>query len=322
MLKIKIIANNVKWKSWPKKLNALYECFEQFNPVFEIEHTKFNDIPFTNYRDDLLGVDPTWYKQNITTKALGYDMVLLVLNNKQWKQPNRARGWRTNNDYGPVELQVGCDENQGFDFVADKYDFKQGFFQLASHEITHGLFMISGQPDTTHYYYDRGELEKAIKSIVLAEDFQISGLQRTINFLLTLLPKPMPKDLLPIVKRKSDEFIKLASAKGYTLRVTSGFRTIAEQNEIYAQGRTKPGKIVTNAKGGESLHNYGVAIDIVDRYQGYDVDWNELGKLGESLGFVWGGRWEGFKDTPHFEMTLGYSLEDFQGKRVDYKKFY
>lgn len=130
-----------------------------------------------------------------------------------------------------------------------------------------------------------------------------------------------PSDLLPLVKRKADEFIELASQKGYTLRVTSGFRSIEEQDQIYAQGRTSPGNIVTNAKGGESLHNYGVAIDIVDRYRGYNVDWNELGELGESLGFEWGGRWAVFVDKPHFEMKKGYELSDFQQGKVNYEVY-
>jgi peptidoglycan L-alanyl-D-glutamate endopeptidase CwlK len=49
--------------------------------------------------------------------------------------------------------------------------------------------------------------------------------------------------------------------------------------------------------------------------------WVMLGNLGKRHGFAWGGDWKGFPDRPHFEMTLGYSLKDFQNKKIDYNKF-
>src|ERR1043165_556102 len=79
-------------------------------------------------------------------------------------------------------------------------------------------------------------------------------------------------------------------------RFTQTLRTFEEQNALYAQGRTKPGQIVTNAKGGQSYHNYGLAIDFAllidkngdgkpdevswDRLKDYDrdnvADWMEV----------------------------------------------
>ena len=65
------------------------------------------------------------------------------------------------------------------------------------------------------------------------------------------------------VKDPVSKFIKRVNEElCIQLRVTQGLRTIAEQDELYAQGRTKPGKIVTNAKGGKSNHNSGLAIDV------------------------------------------------------------
>lgn len=98
-------------------------------------------------------------------------------------------------------------------------------------------------------------------------------------------------------------FLDLAKQEGFDLRITSGLRTIAEQNELYAQGRTKPGKIVTNARGSQSIHTRGLAFDVVDRKRGYEIDWERLGTLGESVGLSWGGRWTSFIDRPHFEKT-------------------
>jgi hypothetical protein len=91
------------------------------------------------------------------------------------------------------------------------------------------------------------------------------------------------------------------------LRVAQALRTVAEQNELYAQGRTKPGKIVTNAKGGESNHNSGLAIDVFIVNCDRTIDLNskvppDVVKIANEEGFEWGGDWKKFKDYPHFEM--------------------
>ena len=88
-----------------------------------------------------------------------------------------------------------------------------------------------------------------------------------------------------------------------------GFRTFAEQNALYAQGRTQPGKIVTNARGGESYHNYGLAVDLVPTVNGRPTwnapakTWEAMGRAGEKQGLEWGGRWKGLVDTPHFQLV-------------------
>ena len=101
--------------------------------------------------------------------------------------------------------------------------------------------------------------------------------------------------------------------------IVSTLRTFAEQDELYAQGRTKPGKRITNAKGGQSLHNYGVAIDfalIIDGktaswedLKDFDgdrkADWMEIVEVFEAAGWEWGGRWKGFVDKPHLQKTFG-----------------
>lgn len=102
--------------------------------------------------------------------------------------------------------------------------------------------------------------------------------------------------------------------QGITIRVTSGLRTFAEQDALYAQGRTKPGPIVTNARGGQSLHNYGLAVDVVPIVNGqpkWDVPesvWQKIGAAGKRQGMEWGGDWTNFKDRPHFQMTAGKSI--------------
>jgi peptidoglycan L-alanyl-D-glutamate endopeptidase CwlK len=89
------------------------------------------------------------------------------------------------------------------------------------------------------------------------------------------------------------------------------------QNALYAQGRTTPGKIVTNAKGGQSFHNYGVAFDFVPIVGG-KAQWNDValftkcGEIAESIGLEWAGRWVKFKELAHCQYTGGLTLQDFQ----------
>ena len=111
--------------------------------------------------------------------------------------------------------------------------------------------------------------------------------------------------------RRANELVEKAAAKGIRIIITDGFRSIEEQDELYAQGRTKPGKIVTNRKGGESYHNYGLAVDFAIKLSSgrvlwdlkYDgnkngrPDWFEVAELAKELGFTWGGDWEKFTDS-------------------------
>ena len=120
-------------------------------------------------------------------------------------------------------------------------------------------------------------------------------------------------------------------APNMAVRVVQGLRTIAEQNALYAKGRTSPGPKVTNAKGGQSIHNYGLAVDfallidrdvngtfeelswsmILDLDADGKKDWDEVVTAFESLGFSWGGKWRTFKDYPHCDMTFGYDWKWF-----------
>lgn len=99
------------------------------------------------------------------------------------------------------------------------------------------------------------------------------------------------------------------------VRIAQGMRTFAEQDALYAQGRTVKGNKVTNAKGGQSIHNYGFAVDIVliidgktaswDTVKDWDgdkiSDWKEVVKVFKEHGWNWGGDWTSFKDLPHFD---------------------
>ncbi|WP_062055678.1 M15 family metallopeptidase [Aquimarina longa] len=116
--------------------------------------------------------------------------------------------------------------------------------------------------------------------------------------------------LHPDIRAKTKEFIIRAEKElGIKLRVTSALRTWQEQNRLYKKGRSVSGKIVTNAKAGESYHNYGLAFDVVEIKNGKALwnnpNWQKIGNLGKSLGFEWGGDWKRFKDKPHFQKRFG-----------------
>lgn len=131
--------------------------------------------------------------------------------------------------------------------------------------------------------------------------------------------------LLPLVIRKAREFQDLADKAGVPFVITEGFRSNERQDELYAQGRTKPGNIVTMAKSGQSLHNYRVAFDIKPSVSGYNAPesvWQLLGCIGQKVGFEWGGAWTGgFIDRPHFQWMFDYTMNDFQSGKVDYSKY-
>ena len=125
--------------------------------------------------------------------------------------------------------------------------------------------------------------------------------------------------LHPIVGVRGHSMLELCAHAGLSLLVTQALRTWEEQDKLYAQGRTAPGPIVTNAKGGQSYHNFGLAFDVVvlDSIGKADWDtghpgWAQAAQLGKSAGLEWGGDWTKFKDLPHFQYTGGLKVADCQ----------
>ena len=122
----------------------------------------------------------------------------------------------------------------------------------------------------------------------------------------------------PVVKQGAEEIIRRAYKQGIYVLFSDGYRSNAEQNKLYAQGRTSPGSIVTNARGGQSLHNYGLAIDMfITNKAGTSATWpvgelRKVAQIAKGLGFEWGGDWKTFKDNPHLQMTGGLSIAQLQ----------
>ncbi len=130
--------------------------------------------------------------------------------------------------------------------------------------------------------------------------------------------------------RRDPWFLK----NGITILLTCTHRSNDEQAKLYAQGRTTPGRIVTNAKPGKSKHNAtlpdgtpaALAFDVVplrhgkpvwgtsgNGIDGNDDDdaiddlevWQRVGEHGEAVGLSWAGRWTSFREFPHFEAKNG-----------------
>nr|DAL57705.1 MAG TPA_asm: L alanyl D glutamate peptidase endolysin [Caudoviricetes sp.] len=111
-------------------------------------------------------------------------------------------------------------------------------------------------------------------------------------------------------------FIELLKISPYDFSISQGVRTVEEQNKLYQQGRTTPGKIITNCDGYKikSKHQvksdgFGHAGDIAILVDG-KVTWEEkyykeVARVGRVLmqkyNIEWGGDWKKFKDLPHFE---------------------
>ncbi len=141
-----------------------------------------------------------------------------------------------------------------------------------------------------------------------------------------IIPAIPITELHPVVFAKQNELISEAGKAGITILITDGFRSNEEQDAIYAKGRTSEGKIVTQVQGGQSYHNYGLAIDFALRTKKGEVvwdmkydgnkngqaDWMEVVAIAKRLGFTWGGDWKNFPDYPHLQIDFGYSIRQLR----------
>ncbi|PWW37411.1 MULTISPECIES: M15 family metallopeptidase [Paenibacillus] len=131
----------------------------------------------------------------------------------------------------------------------------------------------------------------------------------------------------PVIRQLGEALIERCYNKGIMILITQGLRTYAEQDALYAQGRTKPGSIVTNVKGGYSIHNFGFAIDYAlllqdgktaswdtkrDDNKDSKADFLQVAEEAKALGFEWGGDWKSFVDMPHLQMVFGLTTAQFR----------
>lgn len=134
------------------------------------------------------------------------------------------------------------------------------------------------------------------------------------------------KDLHPKVQAMANAFVAKCKANGLDVLITSTYRDLESQQALYDQGRSMASKargekIVTNAKAGQSFHNWRVAFDFVPIICG-KACWNDTsvfercGVIAESVGLEWAGRWKTFKELAHCQYTSGLKLADFQSGKT------
>ena len=129
-------------------------------------------------------------------------------------------------------------------------------------------------------------------------------------------------DLHPVVATKASHFTLKCANAGLDILIYCTYRSGAEQAELYEQGRTTSGKIVTNARAGESLHNWRCAFDFVPLVGGKPA-WNDkalylkAGIVAESVGLEWAGRWKGsLRETAHCQYRGGLTIADMRNGKV------
>lgn len=127
----------------------------------------------------------------------------------------------------------------------------------------------------------------------------------------------------PRLQKLAAQLLEECSKQGLQIKIGETLRTVEEQDALYAQGRTKPGSIVTNAKGSSysSYHQWGTAFDIYrnDGQGAYNESgqfFEKVGAIGVSIGLEWGGNWKSIVDKPHFQ------LPDWGSTTTGIKKLY
>ena len=129
--------------------------------------------------------------------------------------------------------------------------------------------------------------------------------------------RPSSNDLSslnPHVALLARKFLELTRANHLDVRIYTAFRSWAEQDHLFAQGRWAPGNVVTNARGGDSYHNWGLAFDAAPYENGVisndSAKFIRMGHLGEKVGLQWGGSFKSIVDYPHFQYTFGLNTWD------------
>jgi len=125
--------------------------------------------------------------------------------------------------------------------------------------------------------------------------------------------------LHPKAQKAARIFLKTILDTGIDARIISGTRTYAEQDALYRNGRFgNPPPVVTNAKGGQSNHNFGIAWDIGifedGEYLGDSPLYDEAAEAGLTADLEWGGNWEKFQDKPHYQLATGLLLASVRDK--------
>lgn len=289
--------------------------------TYDIQTISLKELPTEKNGDGKVRPSWVWFKNNLTAKAKGYTQVVLHISKKErhaFGISDSLGGTYMADKDNVIEFWMCADEKA----KAKHYKRKTEFWRIFLHESAHGYerFLIGPVSQLVHHYdYVLHDIDGIYK---LFDWSTWTFLYDTLNGLTGVRDALAKGELLPAVQRMADQLRQQCAKEGIQIKITSGFRTCDAQNALYAQGRTTGGAVVTNAKCGESLHNYGVSFDICfNTATPYVGPWDRVAQTGESLGLEWGGRWASFPDKPHFQLMFGCTLEHFKNKQVDYQKY-
>jgi peptidoglycan L-alanyl-D-glutamate endopeptidase CwlK len=291
------------WKDLPQRVDALEKRLSSMLPVgvdIVVILRDYGDIQ----ADQNGRIKASWFKATVPHEGFDGACVLVSLaDRKKYGLKPTLRGHYIRDEDGFVDFWVASDR-------ATKREGKPQFEETFMHELAHGLYhQVGAKPTSDETVIMAG------RDNVHAYHNVYKDLPRAYAEISAMWPKPKKPPAKPDPKLEglradvalaARRLVVAMESLGKPIQITEGFRSPERQAELYAQGRTKPGRIVTNAKPGESKHNKGLAFDVVFRERGYaapEADWQALGMLGRSFGLSWGGYWKGpLVDRPHFEI--------------------
>lgn len=316
-MKIKLMFNRPTW-AYKKRTKALETYLSSRVASMYGKLTIETEEVNLNLVMDGDKISEKWFNSQFKGQ---YDSFGLIVDPKDWKGKESLRGH-----------YVDGAQKLSFYVIADGSSTvkrKDGntypvFEDTLEHEIIHACFQDTGAKkkpsimeniwmpgyDNTHHYWNKKhDVEGAWDEIYDRWKAWSDKQQDRLNSAGLELDEIEARKKWKLTPRAAERWALLkhhCALQDIHIKLTSGYRSNAEQALLYAQGRTLPGSIVTNAKPGESKHNYGVAFDIYPIQAGWDVThphWTKIGDIGVGLGLEWGGDWKNFKDYPHFELN-------------------
>ena len=120
------------------------------------------------------------------------------------------------------------------------------------------------------------------------------------------------EELDPIIQPLVKAFVALCADLGHPVRLSCTYRSRRDQQQLFDMGRSM-------AIPGRSWHQHRRAFDVYFNKKGdiYDGPWESIGRIGEIMGFEWGGRWKKLVDKPHFQYTEGQTIDEFIAKEKE-----
>lgn len=319
-----------------------YGCDVQIDYVdssLDLEWQPYNVGGFWGPKDLKSKLEPLFPPKNL------YHIVYFVYDATHYPEPGPLANWTYPTDFNGAALCFNCVKAA---WLADDNLAKGLWHEGAKHGFSR-LLNWKGTPivDTTDNWGSEEKsdammvpLLKTFKDTILQppaarvvlpiddpkENKRLKGVVAFLKSFITALQNPKPTQLRPKVARLRDQFLIQMVLRGHPMKVTDEYRSKEAQDVLYAVGRTTKltSPRLTNAKGGESFHNYGVAFDccfLTDASITYEGPWEIYAEEGKKLGLEWGGDFP-VVDKPHMQLTLGYSIEDFQKGRIDPVKYW